>query len=59
MNKFYSRILIDDFVLPTKGASFRGPSLDFLMMMYAFGIERSMQQMEKLLEACGLEIVKV
>ena len=59
MEKDYSRILIDDYVLPNTGASFRGPSMDFLMMMYASGIERTMRQWEQLLEKCGLEIIKV
>ena len=59
MEKGYSRILIDDFVLPNKGASLRGFSMDFLMMMYASGMERSMQQWERLLDTCGLEIIKV
>ena len=59
MERGYSRILIDDYVLPNKGASFRGPSMDFLMMMYASGIERTIRQWENLLGTCGLTIVKV
>ena len=59
MEEGYSRVLIDDYVLPNKGASLRGPAMDFLMMMYASGIERTMRQWERLLEASGLEIVKV
>ena len=52
-------MLIDDFVLPNTSASLRGSAMDFLMMMYASGIERTMQQWEKLLQASGLEIIKV
>lgn len=59
MEKGYSRILIDDYVLPNTGASFRGPSMDFLMMMYASGMERTMRQWEQLLDDSGLEIIKV
>ena len=59
MEKGYSRLLIDDFVLPNTGASLRGPSMDLLMMMYASGMERTMQQWERLLEMSGLEIIKV
>ena len=59
MEKGYSRILIDDYVLPNTGASFRGPSMDFLMMMYASGIERTMRQWEELLKKSGLEIINV
>ena len=59
MEKGYSRILIDDYVLPNTGASFRGPSMDFLMMMYASGMERTMRQWEQLLDDSGLDIIKV
>ena len=33
--------------------------MDFMMMMYTSGIERTMRQWETLVEACGLEIIKV
>ena len=59
MVKGYSRILIDDYVLANTGASFRASSMDILMMMYNTGMERTMRQWENLLEACGLEIIKV
>ena len=59
MEKGYSRLLIDDFVLPDTEAPLRGCSIDFLMMMYASGIERTMSQWTKLLEKCGLEAVKI
>ena len=55
----YSRILIDEYVLLNTGASFRGASMDILMMMYTTGMERTMRQWENLLGACGLEIIKV
>ena len=59
MEKGYSRLLIDDYVLPDTGAPVRGSSMDFLMMMYCSGIERSRRQWEVLLGKCGLEIVKI
>ncbi len=59
MEEGYSRILIDDYLLPNTGASMRGASMDFLMMMFCSGIERTRSQWEKLLDSCGLEIVKV
>ena len=59
MEKGYSRILIDDYVLPNTGASFRGPSMDLLMMLYASGMERTMRQWEQLLDDSGLDIIKV
>ncbi|KAL6717503.1 hypothetical protein ACLMJK_005418 [Lecanora helva] len=59
MERGYSTILIDDFVLPNTGAPLRGGAVDFLMMMYTSGIERSLKHWQKLLDACNLEIVKV
>ena len=59
MEKGYSRILIDDYVLPNTGGSFRGPSMDLLMMLYASGMERTMRQWEQLLDDSGLDIIKV
>lgn len=59
MKRGYSRLLIDDYVLPNTGAPIRGSSMDFLMMCFCSGIERTRRQWEDLLEECGLEIVKV
>ena len=59
MEKDYSRILIDEYVLPNTDASFRGPSMDILMMMYLSGMERTMRQWEQLLDNSGLKIIKV
>lgn len=59
MEPYYSRMLIDDYVLPNSGAPARGPSMDMLMMLYVSGMERTLSQWEQLLDTCGLEIVKV
>ncbi|KAI4097712.1 MAG: hypothetical protein LQ339_006691 [Xanthoria mediterranea] len=59
MERGYSRILIDEYVLPDTGAPIRGSSMDFLMMMFCSGIERTKRQWESLLDRCGLEIVQV
>lgn len=59
MEKGYSRILIHEYVLPNTGASLRGSAMDFLMMMYTSGIERTIHQWQTLIESCGLEILKV
>jgi hypothetical protein len=58
MEKGYSRILIDDYVLPNTRAPIRGSSMDLLMMMFLSGIERTERQWNTLLDRCGLEIVK-
>ncbi|KAG8532525.1 uncharacterized protein KY384_002402 [Bacidia gigantensis] len=59
MEPEYSRLLIDEYVLPDMKAPIRGSSLDFLMMMLCGGIERTKSQWESLLGRCGLEIVKI
>ena len=59
MEKGYSYILIDDYVVPDTGASLRASSMDMLMMFFCSGIERTRKQWDKLLESCGLEIVKI
>ncbi|KAI4218798.1 MAG: hypothetical protein LQ349_008569 [Xanthoria aureola] len=59
MERGYSRILIDEYVIPDTGAPIRGSSMDFLMMMFCSGIERTKRQWESLLDRCGLEIVQV
>jgi hypothetical protein len=59
MEKGFSRILIDDYVLPNTKAPIRGSSMDLLMMMFLSGIERTERQWNTLLDRCGLEIVKI
>ncbi|CAK3792409.1 S-adenosyl-L-methionine-dependent methyltransferase [Lecanosticta acicola] len=59
MDPKYSRILIDDYVLPDTGADLRAASMDVLMMIFASGMERTRHQWEELLGSVGLEIVKV
>ena len=59
MEKGYSRLLIDDYVLPDVGAPIRGSAMDFLMMMFCSGIERTKRQWGSLLDRCGLEIVQI
>lgn len=59
MDKSYSRILIEDFVLPDQGVDMRAASLDITMMLFHMGIERTEAQWEELLHSVGLEIVKI
>ena len=59
MEKGYSRLLIDEYVLPDTGAPGRAASMDILMMMFCSGMERTKHQWETLLAKCGLEIVKI
>ena len=59
MDKNYSRILIDDYVLPETNVDVRAAALDILVMTHGAGIERTLSQWQQLLDAAGLEIVNV
>ncbi|KAL9045006.1 MAG: hypothetical protein Q9214_001897 [Letrouitia sp. 1 TL-2023] len=59
MEKGYSRLLLDEFVLPTTKTNWRAASLDIQMLMFASGMERTSKQWESLLDRCGLEIIKI
>ncbi|KAL9084756.1 MAG: hypothetical protein Q9165_007931 [Trypethelium subeluteriae] len=59
MDKDYSRLLIDDFVLPTTGTGYRAASMDIHMLFSLAGIERTEAHWYRLLESIGLEIVKI
>ena len=59
MDKEYSRLLIDDFVLPDTGVDSHAASMDVLMMLCASGIERTVCQWEALLNSVNLEIVEI
>jgi hypothetical protein len=54
-----SVILIDDMVLPEKGATWRSTLLDLTMMATLSALERSEGQWYALLEKAGLDVVKI
>jgi hypothetical protein len=54
-----SVILIDEMVLPEKGAPWRATQLDMTMLAALAAIERSVNQWYELLEKAGLEVVKI
>ena len=54
-----SVLLMQDMVLPDTGCSWRGSTLDILMLLFPGGMERSRGQWEDLCDSAGLEIVKV
>lgn len=59
MDTEYSRIIIDDYVLPDTGADRRSAGMDILMMLFVSGMERTQRQWEVLLHSVNLEIVQV
>lgn len=59
MKKGYSRILINDFVLPDTNASLFQASMDLWMMAEVSGKERTRQDWATLLAAAKLQIVEI
>ena len=59
MDKDYSRILFEDFVLPSTGATYRSASMDLHMLFSLAGIERTESHWRELLRGLGLEIVRI
>ena len=59
MKPGYSRLLIDDIVLPDQGASPKHSAIDMLMFLMPGGIERTLGAWKELLDSAGLQILKV
>ncbi|KAK3666981.1 hypothetical protein LTR22_002206 [Elasticomyces elasticus] len=59
MDPEYSRLLIDDWVLPDFGASLKATNMDINMMIMFDAMERTKNQWIKLLADVGLEIVEI
>ena len=54
----YSKILINEWVLPDTDCSLRPALLDIHMLAVPIGMERTQTQWKELLESVGLEVVK-
>lgn len=59
MDKEYSVLLIDQYVLPATGADLRAAEMDILMWLHTSGIQRTVAMWEVLLEGAGLKIAKI
>lgn len=59
MTPGYSKLLINDNVIPATGAHWQATSLDIVMMVDLAAKERTEQQWYKLIEPVGLRIVKI
>lgn len=59
LKKGYSRILINDFVIPEKGASLFQASFDLWTMADSTEQERTLREWNELFDACGLKLVEV
>ncbi|KAL8966327.1 MAG: hypothetical protein Q9183_003419 [Haloplaca sp. 2 TL-2023] len=59
MEPGYSRLLIEDQVLPDRGANATQASIDMTMYVMTGGIERTQDVWRELLDSAGLEIIKI
>ena len=59
MEKGYSILLINDYVVPETGASIHTAAMDIQMMSLVAGIERTHSQWTKLLSLSGLSLTRV
>jgi len=59
MTKGYSKILINEFVVPSRGASAFMTHIDMNMMCTLASMERTEKQWRSLLESVGLKVVKI
>ena len=59
MEKGYSKLLINENVVPDVGASWQITSLDWFMMGLAASRERTEAQWRKLLESAGLKVIGI
>ncbi|KAL9099066.1 MAG: hypothetical protein Q9187_009554, partial [Circinaria calcarea] len=59
MSREYSKTLINEMVVPLKGASLFTTHSDLNMMSVTAGMERTEEQWRELLSAVGLEIARI
>ena len=59
MTKGYSKLLINEFVIPDQGAHWISTGLDIVMMANFSANERTEQNWRELLESAGFKIVKI
>lgn len=57
MTKGHSRLVINEVVLPSKGATLDQTSLDLTMMALVSGRERTEEDWSRLIESCGLRVL--
>ncbi|KAI9738293.1 MAG: hypothetical protein M1834_008791 [Cirrosporium novae-zelandiae] len=56
MTKGYSKLIVEDFILPDVGCPLLPAMWDIEMMAFCNALERSRQQWLDLMESCGLEV---
>lgn len=56
MERGYSKILIEDYIVPDQNAGVKETLIDMVVMVWCPGIERTRQQWTDLLQSVGLTI---
>ena len=59
MKRGYSRVLINDWVLPDQGSPLYPATMDINMMALSLGMERTEKHWNSLLSNVGLTVVKI
>lgn len=59
MTPGYSKLLMNENVIPDKGADWQATALDIVMMADFASKERTERQWHKLVESAGLRVVKI
>ena len=59
MTRGYSKIIVNELIVPVRDASQYATQLDLAMMVTLAGAERSKQQWLELADSAGLQITKV
>ena len=59
MTRGYSKIIVNELVVPTRDASQYATQLDLAMMVVLAGAERSKQQWLELANSAGLQVTKI
>ena len=59
MERGYSRLLINELVVPDRGAAWSVTSMDWLMLALGAVRERTESDWRELLESAGMRIVKI
>ncbi|KAF5861654.1 hypothetical protein ETB97_012741 [Aspergillus alliaceus] len=58
MKRGYSKILIEDYILPDQNADSRQTTMDMMVMVFCPGMERTQQMWTELLASVGLKVKK-
>lgn len=58
MKKGYSKLLIEDYIVPDQGAGVKETLIDMVVMVWCPGVERTSRRWTDLLESVGLKINK-